>query len=93
MIRIPGQKIKMSDNSSGISEVIGAILLISVVVLAVAIIAVGLFSQPLPKKIPDARFITEIKDNTLTIYHDGGEPLYRGEFFIKVNNIKIDDNA
>ena len=54
------------DNSSGVSEVIGAILLISVVVLAVAIIAVGLFSQPLPQKIPDARFITGNKWSIIT---------------------------
>jgi hypothetical protein len=93
MIRNPGQKIIISDNSSGVSEIIGAILLISVGVLAVAIIAAGLFSQPLPQKIPDARFITEIKNNSLTIYHDGGEPLYRGEFFLKVNNVRIEDNA
>lgn len=94
MIRTSGQK-KMRDNSSGVSEIIGAILLISVVVLAVAIIAAGLFSQPLPQKIPSSSFITNINGSTkiLTIYHDGGDPLYRGEFFLKINDARIDDNA
>ena len=74
------------NNSSGVSEVIGAILLISVVVLAVAIIAVGLFSQPLPQKIPDSRFLSQVNGSKVTIYHDGGESLYRGEFYVKIDN-------
>jgi hypothetical protein len=95
MIGNPNQKKKLRDNSSGVSEIIGVILLISVAVLAIAIIAAGLFSQPLPQKIPDARFITGINSSTkiLTIYHDGGEPLYRGEFYLKINDVKIEDNA
>ena len=95
MIGNPDQKKNLRDNSSGVSEIIGVILLISVAVLAIAIIAAGLFSQPLPQKIPDARFITGINSSTkiLTIYHDGGEPLYRGEFYLKINDVKIEDNA
>jgi hypothetical protein len=77
---------KLKDSSSGVSEVIGAILLISVGVLAVAIIAAGLFSQPLPQKIPSISAVSMLNGTTLTIYHNGGDPLFKGEFYIKVGN-------
>ena len=93
MIRSSDKKKTLIDNSSGVSEVIGAILLISVVVLAVAIIAAGLFSQPLPQKIPSVKFIpgNNSVTNNLTIYHDGGESLYKGEYYVKINNERRDD--
>ena len=30
-------------------------------------------------------------NNNLTIYHDGGEPLYKGEYYVKINNDRRDD--
>ena len=41
-------------SESGVSEIIGAVMLISVVVMGVAIIGVILTSQPPPQKIPAA---------------------------------------
>ena len=84
---------KIRDNSSAVSEVIGGILLISVVVLAVAIIAAGLFSQPLPQKIPNVRFLSQVNGSKVTIYHDGGESLYKGEFYVKIDNTLYKDIA
>ena len=81
------------DRSSGVSEVIGVILLISVVALAVAIIAAGLFSQPLPQKIPNVRFISQVIGPNVTIYHDGGESLYKGEFYIKIDTTEYKNVA
>ena len=94
MIKRSNQKINFGDNSSGVSEAIGVILLISIVAIAVAIIAAGLFGQPLPQKIPDIRLIPKINssgNNNLTIYHDGGDPLYKGEFYVKINGERRDD--
>jgi hypothetical protein len=93
MISCKDQKKKCIDNSSAVSEVIGGILLISVVVLAIAIIAAGLFSQPLPQKIPNVRFLSQVNGSKVTIYHDGGESLYRGEFYVKIDDTPYKDIA
>lgn len=80
------QKIKQMINwTSGVSEVIGAILLVSLVVLAVAVIAVGLLSQPLPKEVPNVHFIAGTNGNKLYLYHDGGDSLYKGQFYLIIN--------
>ena len=50
MISSKDQKKINMDNSSAVSEVIGGILLISVVVLAIAIIAAGLFNTAVSQK-------------------------------------------
>ena len=41
-----------SGNEGAVSEVIGSIMLISIVVIAVSIVGVVLWSQPPPEKIP-----------------------------------------
>jgi len=71
-----------TDNSAGVSEIIGAILLISVVALAVAIIGVFFFSQPTPTKIPNLNFMTGVNGSTLYLYHNGGDALNVGEFSV-----------
>jgi FlaG/FlaF family flagellin (archaellin) len=78
-------------NESGVSEVVGAILLISLVVICVAIIGVYLFSQPLPEKIPNLQFLVG-SDNPSTpsqlfLYHNGGDPLTVGEFSVLVDGV------
>ena len=56
---------------SGVSEVVGAILLISVVVIAVSVIAVVLFSQQTPQKIPNVNIMvgTDNKVPPLSLIH------------------------
>ena len=77
----------LSENSSGVSELIGAILMITVVVAAVAIIGVLLFSQQTPEKIPNINFMTGSDNyNRLYLYHNGGDSLTRGSFSVRVDN-------
>jgi hypothetical protein len=75
------------ESESGVSEIIGAIMLISVVVMGVAIIGVVLTSQPPPQKIPalDAVISWDGID-TIYIAHNGGDSIQRGEFYIRVDN-------
>lgn len=72
-------------SENGVSEVIGAILLVSIVVLGVAILSVFLFSQPPPQKVPSLNAI--IWNDTQKIYlrHDGGDTLYASDVKIYVN--------
>ena len=74
-------------SESGVSEIIGAVMLISVVVMGVAIIGVVLTSQPPPQKIPalDAVISWDGID-TIYIAHNGGDSLRNGEFYIRVDN-------
>lgn len=83
------------DTSAGVSEIIGAILLISVVALAVAIIGVFLFSQTTPTQIPNLNFMTGV-DNTQTtlyLYHNGGDALKVGEFSVLLDGKEASYNV
>ena len=88
----------VSDNTAGVSEIIGAILLIMIVVSAVALIGVILFSQQTPEKIPNINFMTGTDNSgNLYLYHNGGDALKNGEFAVRVDGVlkpyTISDNS
>ncbi len=69
----------------GVSEIIGAILLISVVVLGLSIAGVVILSTPPPQKTPAiSADITRI-GNTIYIRHEGGNTLQISETRIVVD--------
>ena len=75
----------MPENERGVSEAIGAVLLISVVVLGLSIAGVVLLSAPQPQKTPAINAdITRI-GNTIYIRHDGGDTLQFSQTRIVVN--------
>lgn len=77
-----------TDTVDGVSEVIGAVLLISLVVAAVALVAVFINSQATPHNIPDVNFLVG-SDNknppTLYLTHNGGDTLALGTFSVLVD--------
>jgi len=81
-MRIDRSVIQKMDTSSGVSEVVGAIMLVSIVALLVAVVGVYLFSQPVPQKIPNLNFMTGTNSDksSLYLYHNGGDTLTVGEF-------------
>jgi hypothetical protein len=81
--------VRRFDNTPGVSEIIGAVLLITLVVAAVSVVAVILFSQPTPKEVPNLNFMTGMNTslNTLYLYHNGGDPLNAGEFSVLVDGV------
>jgi hypothetical protein len=70
-----------------VSEVIGSILLISLVVLAVAIVGAGFLSQPPPVQTQDLNVLAGYDENNETLYlqHDGGDLMLPGEYFIRID--------
>ena len=69
---------------------IGSFLLISIVVLAVAIVAMVLFSQTTPQKIPNVNFMVGTDNSgNLYLYHNGGDSLSVGQFDILVDNTPV----
>jgi len=77
---------ELSMNSSdGVSEIVGAILLISLVVIAASIVAVIVLSQPPPEDIPRVNALAENRSNTIYIIHNGGDPLQQAWLKVIVN--------
>jgi flagellin-like protein len=74
---------------SGASEVVGVILMIAIVIAAVAIVGIFLFSQTAPQKVPDVSFMTgyDASHNLLYINHNGGDSLTLGTFSVVINGI------
>jgi len=90
-------KSRWSDSSAGVSEIIGAVLMISLVVLGAAIVAMLFFSQTSPSKVPNVNFMTgTITDRDgqawLYLFHNGGDTLTKGTFSVLVDNSVIPDN-
>ncbi|PKL70014.1 MAG: hypothetical protein CVV30_01175 [Methanomicrobiales archaeon HGW-Methanomicrobiales-1] len=56
-----------------VSEIIGALILISVIVAGIALVGVIMFSQPQPQKIPALNAIISTNAQTVNIYHNGGD--------------------
>lgn len=81
-----------NNSTDGVSEVIGAVLLISLVVAAVALVAVYVFSQPVPEKTPNVNFMVGTDNKvppTLYLTHNGGDTLTVGSFAVYVDgNLK-----
>jgi hypothetical protein len=73
---------------NAVSEVIGSILLVSLVVLAVAIIGVGFLSQPPPVQTQDLNVLAGYDEINKTLYlqHDGGDLMTPGEYYILIDN-------
>ncbi|MDO8871402.1 MAG: type IV pilin N-terminal domain-containing protein [Methanoregula sp.] len=88
-MRIDRSEKRKTDTSSGVSETVGAIMLISIVAILIAVIGVYLFSQPVPQKIPNLNFMTGVNsDKTkLYIYHNGGDTMIPGEFSVLLDGV------
>ena len=65
---------------------IGVVLLVGVTVLAVAVVAALFLSGPQPDEIPHATIVAGNKSGSLTLAHEGGDPLREGEYRIYVEN-------
>lgn len=86
------------DREPAISEVIGAILLIALVVTAVAILLAAILSGPLPEQVPKLTIVAARNlsdDHVAYLYHAGGDVLRADQFYVTVNRpgIRIDPNA
>ncbi|HVP94564.1 MAG TPA: type IV pilin N-terminal domain-containing protein [Methanoregulaceae archaeon] len=81
------------QKNSGVSEVIGVIILVSLVVLAFGIISLVLVSQPQKEQIPEITTVIANITNSTTaqnfvyITHSGGDSLKTGQYRIFINHI------
>jgi len=70
-----------------VSEVIGAVLLISIVVIAVSIVGVILWSQPPPQKIPSLSVSISNSSCNVTLIHGGGDTVENTYIALLVDGI------
>jgi PKD repeat protein len=76
-----------SKNETGVSELLGAIVLMGVIAAVVGIVGVGLLSHPPPQKIPSVSVDITIINNTIYIRHEGGDSVSRGEFAVLLDGV------
>jgi hypothetical protein len=72
-------------NNRAVSEVIGAIVLVGMVMLGVALVWLLLFSSPAPTKVPVLDTVISNRSKAIYILHKGGDPLRAGEYQIFVD--------
>jgi hypothetical protein len=70
-----------------VSEVVGAILLIAISVLAIGIVILFFFSAPLPTSVPSFSGLVTNSSKTVYITHEGGDTLRVGQFRILVDGV------
>jgi len=73
----------MNDrNDRGLSDALGAVVLISVVALGVTLFGVAILSGPLPDRVPALNAEVTNTSDTVFIRHTGGDTLVNGEYRI-----------
>ena len=82
-------KISGRKKDDAVSEIIGAVLLISIVVLAGSIIAVAFLSQPQAQKIPAVSALISNQSQMVFIKHVGGDSLPNGTYKILVDGADV----
>jgi len=78
------------SSSEGVSEIVGTILLISLVITAASIVAVLVLSQPHPEDIPRINAYAENRGSTIYIIHTGGDSVPERSMRVRVNGIDLD---
>ncbi|MEI7432971.1 MAG: PKD domain-containing protein [Methanomicrobiales archaeon] len=83
----------------GVSELIGALILISMIVLVVAVIAAGLISSPSADKVPQVKFsvvnttnlVNGVPSYSISITHIGGDEISDGNYAVFIDGKNITD--
>lgn len=77
---------------SGASEVIGAVLLVSLVVIGGAVVAAFVFGQQGPKEVPRVNFGVSLdsEHGILTLHHTGGDTLLNGTYGVIIDGEPVD---
>lgn len=80
-----------SRREMGVSEVIGAVLLVGLVVIGGTVVASFVFGQSTPKEVPHLNFgvAVDSEDQLLTLRHTGGDTLLIGTYRILLDGSPV----
>lgn len=71
-----------------------SVMLVGMVAVGGGIVAYTISSQPTPEEVPSTDLIVAAPDeNTVTVLHNGGDPLSENEFLLTVNGDEIDPDT
>lgn len=76
-------------NECGVSETIGAVLLLGLTVVGVTIVGVVLFSQSMAGEVPAVDVLISNEGTLVLFQHNGGDSLNPGEFNVYVNETEV----
>jgi FlaG/FlaF family flagellin (archaellin) len=78
---------KITSNEKAVSEVLGQVLLVGIVVIMLSLLGVFFFSQEGPADVPhtDVQQIMDTSNDTIYLKHNGGEPISSRDAEIIVN--------
>ena len=77
----------MTD-SCAVSELVGALLLVSIVALALSMVTVAILSRPVPEDIPQLTAVAKNESKIIYLTHTGGNALQESEIKILVNGME-----
>lgn len=80
------------NREDALSDALGAILLVAVVGMAVALLGVALLSQPHQEKIPALNADITTIDRTILISHNGGDTVQKADLKIIVDGFDLKDS-
>lgn len=83
----------MTNREDGVSEVIGGVLLIALVLIGAALVGTYVTSQPLPEKVPKVQFNIKEINGAIYLEHEGGESLRDKDFSIIINGNPIHESS
>lgn len=76
---------KKGLDNEGVSGTLGSVFLIVIVVAGMAVLMVAVISQPHPQNVPAMTAEVIQTADTLSLMHNGGDTLNRGDFKILVD--------
>lgn len=80
---------KLRNDERAVSEIVGIALLLAVVVMGVGIVAVTIYSQPMPERTPQVEILISASSNVVSLTHNGGDPLDEGSFYVLADGTRL----
>jgi len=78
-----------TSHEKAIAEIVGSLVLISIIVLAFAILAMVLLSQPAPQKIPAVAIRITNQSKIIRISHESGDSVSMSEVKVLVDDVPL----
>lgn len=82
-------KMKIKNSDEAISEILGTVILLAIVVIAFSVLYVHVLSEPTPSSSPHTSLEAYMQGDSVIIEHRGGESLDIDDVEIWINDTKV----
>jgi len=80
------------DHSTGLSDALGAVVLVAIVGMGIGLLGLAVLSTPQPEKIPAFDADITLIDHAILLHHDGGDAIVKKNIFFISNGTDIKDS-